>query len=183
MLILAQLVLGATMRHQHAGLAIPDFPAAYGKLWPAMDAQSVANYNQHRIEVIDLNPITSLQILLQMLHRLAALVILGAIAAGAWLARREHSPGDIIRKLTVLWLALVLTQAFLGAATIWSNKAADIATAHVLVGALLLALGACLCVILLKELRLARQSSRISFPATRSHNSFGTTPSPALGLD
>jgi cytochrome c oxidase assembly protein subunit 15 len=29
-LILCQLVLGATMRHQHAGLAIPDFPLAYG---------------------------------------------------------------------------------------------------------------------------------------------------------
>src|SRR3954468_17811432 len=36
-LIFGQLVLGATMRHQHAGLAIADFPLAYGKLWPAMD--------------------------------------------------------------------------------------------------------------------------------------------------
>ena len=33
-LVLGQFVLGATMRHQHAGLAIPDFPAAYGKFWP-----------------------------------------------------------------------------------------------------------------------------------------------------
>ena len=39
-LIFGQLILGATMRHQHAGLAIPDFPLAYGKLWPAMDAAS-----------------------------------------------------------------------------------------------------------------------------------------------
>src|SRR5258708_20412980 len=38
-------------------------------------------------------------------------------------------------------MALVVTQALLGAATIWSNKAADIATAHVLIGALSLALG------------------------------------------
>ena len=37
-LILLQLMLGATMRHQHAGLAIPDFPLAYGKLWPDVDA-------------------------------------------------------------------------------------------------------------------------------------------------
>ena len=36
----------------------------------------------------------------------------------------------------------------MGAATIWSNKAADIATAHVLVGALLLALGTIQCIIL-----------------------------------
>src|SRR5207248_725196 len=48
-LILAQLVLGATMRHQHAGLAIPDFPTAYGKLWPATDSESVHLYNQQRI--------------------------------------------------------------------------------------------------------------------------------------
>ncbi len=32
LLIVCQLILGATMRHQHAGLAIPDFPAAFGHL-------------------------------------------------------------------------------------------------------------------------------------------------------
>ena len=62
LLILAQLTLGAAMRHQHAGLAIPDFPLAYGKLWPAMDAASVAHYNQQRIEVVAANPITAFQI-------------------------------------------------------------------------------------------------------------------------
>ena len=30
-LLLIQLILGASMRHQHAGLAVPDFPLAYGK--------------------------------------------------------------------------------------------------------------------------------------------------------
>jgi hypothetical protein len=45
-LILTQLILGATMRHQHAGLAIPDFPAAYGKLWPDTDPAAIARYNQ-----------------------------------------------------------------------------------------------------------------------------------------
>src|SRR5882724_6411187 len=38
LLIVGQLMLGATMRHQHAGLAIPDFPTAYGHLWPVTDA-------------------------------------------------------------------------------------------------------------------------------------------------
>ena len=74
-----QLVLGATMRHQHAGLAIPDFPLAYGKLWPAMDAASVAGYNQQRIEVVAANPITAFQIGLQMIHRVRAFAILGAV--------------------------------------------------------------------------------------------------------
>src|SRR5207249_12092906 len=57
LLIPGQLILGATMRHQHAGLATPDFPLAYGKLWPPMDAPSVAQFNQHRIETEALNPI------------------------------------------------------------------------------------------------------------------------------
>ena len=184
LLILAQLVLGATMRHQHAGLAIPDFPTAYGKFWPAMDSQSVAIYNQHRIEVVDLNPITSLQIALQMVHRVGALLILIAIASSAWLARRGPGPKSLYGKLTLAWLALVLVQGFLGAATIWSNKAADIATTHVLTGALSLALGTCLCIILLTEAGLVRQSSQSSTAsATRPRSSFGTTPSPALGLD
>ena len=72
-MILGQLALGAAMRHQHAGLAIPDFPLAYGKLWPAMDAASVAHYNAQRIEIIAANPITAFQIGLQMAHRLLAL--------------------------------------------------------------------------------------------------------------
>src|SRR5204863_724591 len=50
-LILGQLVLGETMRHQHAGLAIPDFPLAYGKLWLAVEPASVQLYNQQRLAV------------------------------------------------------------------------------------------------------------------------------------
>ena len=66
-MILGQLALGAAMRHQHAGLAIPDFPLAYGRLWPAMDAASVAYYNQQRMEILAFNPITAFQIGLQMI--------------------------------------------------------------------------------------------------------------------
>jgi cytochrome c oxidase assembly protein subunit 15 len=39
-------------------------------------------------------------------------------------------------------MGLILAQVALGAWTIWSNKAADVATAHVLVGALSLVTGA-----------------------------------------
>ena len=35
-LIFLQLILGATMRHQHAGLAIPDFPRAHGQWCPLL---------------------------------------------------------------------------------------------------------------------------------------------------
>src|SRR5256885_6381319 len=88
-LILLQLVLGATMRHQHAGLAIPDFPAAYGHLWPATDPASVARYNQLRVEVAAANPITRFQIVLQMVHRIGALSVLMLVASIAWFAARR----------------------------------------------------------------------------------------------
>jgi len=55
------------------------------------------------------------------------------------------------------WLGLILVQAVLGAATIWSNKAADIATSHVLVGALSLAFGAMLSIMSWQDRLLARR--------------------------
>jgi heme a synthase len=156
-LILGQLILGAAMRHQHAGLAISDFPLAYGRLWPAMDPASVAGYNQRRIEVLSVNPITSSQIGLQMAHRLVALLVLGAVAFCAWSSQRALGRKNILNRLTLVWLGLILTQVLLGAATIWSDKAADIATAHVLVGALSLAVGVIVSIISSQELVLARR--------------------------
>ena len=144
-LILLQLILGATMRHQHAGLAIPDFPLAYGKLWPATDPASVTQYNAQRIEITNFNPITGFQIELQMAHRILAVLILFMVAWGAWRTWRTFS-GPMV-KLSVFWLALIFCQAGLGAATVLTEKAADIATAHVLVGALSLATGAMLSII------------------------------------
>jgi cytochrome c oxidase assembly protein subunit 15 len=141
LLVLAQLVLGATMRHQHAGLSIPDFPLAYGKIWPDTSAAAISRYNAERINIVDYNPITALQVELQMLHRIGALLILIAVAYIAWRTPRYLGRQHRLGKLAFLWLALVLTQALLGAATIWTGKAADIATAHVACGALCLVTG------------------------------------------
>lgn len=142
-LILVQLVLGATMRHQHAGLAIADFPLAYGKLWPATDPASIAVYNRHRLEVADVNPITAFQVLLQMAHRIVAGLILAGVLVCAWKARKAFAGEEfrLARRLSFAWVGLVLSQVLLGVATIWSGKAADIATAHVVVGALCLGCG------------------------------------------
>ena len=142
LLIFVQLVLGATMRHQHAGLAIPDFPLAYGKLWPAMDNQAILAYNQQRVEIVAANPITAFQISLQMVHRLLALAIVVGVGFCAWTSRRSLGWRNPVSKLALLWMGLVLAQGVLGAATIWSNKAADVATGHVVIGALCLATGA-----------------------------------------
>jgi cytochrome c oxidase assembly protein subunit 15 len=184
MLILSQLILGATMRHQHAGLAIPDFPLAYGKVWPAMDPQSVARYNQQRVEIVDANPITSLEIGLQMAHRLVALCIFATTACCAWFAWRRLSRRHVATRLALGWLGLITIQVILGAATIWTNKAADIATAHVLVGALSLALGAILTLILRRQTVLENRSSLASVrPNNELSGSFAARHAPAVGIE
>ncbi len=158
--IFAQLVLGATMRHQHAGLAIPDFPLAYHKLWPPMDDASVAAYNAARDDITSPNPITALQIGLQMVHRMMAVLILAAVAFCAWATRRQLGGRHVLSRLSLAWLGLILSQVLLGAFTIWSNKAADMATAHVVVGALSLATGALLTIISFKVLIPVRAPDR-----------------------
>jgi cytochrome c oxidase assembly protein subunit 15 len=163
-LILLQLMIGAAMRHQHAGLAIPDFPLAYGKVWPAMDAGSVAGYNQARGELTATNAITSLQISLQMAHRIVAFLILVAVAWVAGAARRRAGVQSVVAKLSVAWLVLILIQASLGAATIWTNKAADIATAHVAVGALSLMSGVMLSLMSARIAHLAPNTAALARP-------------------
>ena len=146
-LIFAQLILGATMRHQHAGLAIPDFPLAYGKLWPAMDPDSVTSYNRQRIEVTAANPITAFQIGLHMAHRSLGFAIFACVSATAVVARRRLGSQNWLFRIALLWNGLLVLQIGLGVATIWSNKAADVATAHVMVGAVSLVLGTIACAI------------------------------------
>lgn len=174
-LILFQLILGATMRHQHAGLAIPDFPLAYGRLWPATDPASVAHYNERRMEITAVNPITAFQIDLQMVHRIVALLILLSVAYCAWRVwsrfdrEKPALPGSggpavqkVLRRVSFAWLGLILVQVALGAFTIWSNKAADVATAHVLGGALSLATGVILCIISFRSPEFARSAPILS---------------------
>jgi cytochrome c oxidase assembly protein subunit 15 len=144
LLVLLQLALGATMRHQHAGLAIWDFPLAHGQVWPATDADSVLRYNQLRGEVLSLNRITAFQIWLQMAHRLLAIGLFGVIAWTAWATARRLTLKSPVSRLAVGWFAVVCVQLGLGMATIWTNKSADIATAHVACGALTLVLGSTL---------------------------------------
>ncbi|HEX7618954.1 MAG TPA: COX15/CtaA family protein, partial [Verrucomicrobiae bacterium] len=146
-LIFCQLALGATMRGQHAGLAIPDFPLAYHKFWPDTGVDAVARYNADRVEVISVNPITAFQIELQMIHRCVALAIGILVAFCAWLSLNRLGRKNPLAKLAMFWFALIVCQIALAAWTVWSNKAADVATAHVLMGALSLVTGALWCVI------------------------------------
>jgi cytochrome c oxidase assembly protein subunit 15 len=130
------------MRHQHAGLAISDFPLAHHQLWPRLDAASIALYNQGRLEMTAVNPITAFQVVLQMAHRITALLILVTIFCAAFISRRRLGARTILAKLSLVWVVLISLQVGLGAATIWTGKSADIATAHVAIGALSLMTGA-----------------------------------------
>ncbi len=140
-LILGQLILGATMRHQHAGLAVPDFPLAYGKLLPSLDPNFIAEVNQRRMDPREFNPITAGQIVLHMSHRALALIIFSGVVYCALVTRRRTGSDSVFSRLGDFWLGLVCLQAILGAATVWSNKSVEFATLHVVVGALSLGFG------------------------------------------
>ncbi len=136
-----QLVLGASMRHQHAGLAISDFPLAYGRWWPLTDPESVARYNQVRM---DESTVTAFQIQLQMLHRIGAIAAVVAILTMSVRLGRHFGWGSPLGRGALVWSGIALGQFTLGMLTIWTNKAADVATAHVAGGASLLWLGTAL---------------------------------------
>jgi heme a synthase len=151
-MVFVQLVLGASMRHSHTGLSIPDFPTAYGGLFPPIDSASVARINEARAITHPGEPITSGLILLQYVHRIWAVLIVAGIAAVATAILRKRQIAAPVRFAAVFWMGLVFVQFGLGAWTIWSNKAADIATSHVFVGALTLMNGVLLSIILSRKL-------------------------------
>jgi cytochrome c oxidase assembly protein subunit 15 len=138
--IYAQLALGATMRHQHRDLSILDFPTANGAWIPDTSASALAKINVWR-DAHGFSEVTAAQIWLQMAHRFVALFITIAVIAFCVRVWRDARNVGVLRRLAILWVALVFLQVTLGAWTIWSNKAADIATAHVAVGATMLSFG------------------------------------------
>lgn len=143
-LVVLQLLLGAGMRHQHAGLAITDFPLAYGQIWPATDPESMLRYNQLRTHE---STVTDFQIHLQMVHRIGAVMALVVILTAACQVWRRLGWDSPLGKGAAIWAGLVLMQFMLGMFTVWTNKAADVATAHVAGGALLLLVGTLLILI------------------------------------
>lgn len=114
--VFLQLLLGATMRHIKAGLAIPDFPLALGRVVPPLASFPVAIHFAHR------------------LGGLAIVVLAGCCVGRAFASRR---PG--LEKAALGLAFLVVVQITLGAATVLSAKAVIPTTAHVATGALVLA--------------------------------------------
>jgi cytochrome c oxidase assembly protein subunit 15 len=167
-LILLQLIFGATMRHQHAGLAVPDFPLAYGKLWPATDAASVELYNAHRLEAAGEAPITGAHIVVHMLHRVTGFIVMLAVFVSATMIWRRTARGSLLRTLGGSWMAIICVQVVLGILTIWSQRKVDVTTAHVALGAVTFMLGWLLVLITMRDTKYAmRKAASLPHSASR----------------
>lgn len=141
--VFLQLFVGALMRHTASGLAVPDFPLAYGRVLPGLSESDVAEYNLDRAFNYFLPEVTREQVLTHLLHRLGAVVVLVASIAAFVLIRRRRAPVTICRPM-YLAAMLVLAQVALGGWTVLSGKTPWIATAHVATGAALLGTAWCL---------------------------------------
>jgi cytochrome c oxidase assembly protein subunit 15 len=116
--IFLQILIGAVMRHMGAGLAIPDFPLAFGKLLP---------------------PLESMPEQINYAHRVGAIVVSIFVCWTAVVALRRYRAQPLLRRPAVGMLALLALQITLGALTILSARAVVPTTAHVAIGAALLA--------------------------------------------
>jgi cytochrome c oxidase assembly protein subunit 15 len=125
------------------------------------------------MDLTDPNPITAFQIVLHMMHRLGALATLLAVGACAWLSRSQFGSRAALSHASLAWFGLVLFQAVLGAATVLSRKAADVATLHVLAGAASLVVGGLLCFTMLRFALARRKAEK-----AHSHSSAGNLRAP-----
>lgn len=118
-LVLLHLVVAATMRHLHAGLAIPTFPLTpEGGVFPAVWSFPVA---------------------IHFAHRAMALVLAFALPWFAWTVWRTPDSPSRLKATAAIMLALLVLQVVLGASVIWTVRDPYVTTAHVIVGASTLA--------------------------------------------
>src|SRR3954469_7220272 len=113
-MIYVQILLGATMRHTDAGLAIPDFPLAFGHLIP---------------------PHWDAKIAIHFAHRVGALCVTTMVLATTGHVFYHHPGRSELRRPAVLLLVLVALQITLGAFTVWSGRQPLINSLHVVTGA------------------------------------------------
>ena len=116
-LVYLQIVIGATMRHTDAGLAIPDFPWAFGRLVP---------------------PHWSPQIAIHFAHRVGALLVTAMVVATAGHVLYHHRRRHVLARPAIALIGLVALQIILGALTVLSRKHYIINSLHVVNGGLVL---------------------------------------------
>ena len=113
-----QIIVGATMRHTGAGLAIPDFPLAFGQLIPPQWDEKIA---------------------IHFAHRIGALIASVCVLATTGHVFYHHRPRRELVRPSTLLLVLVATQVTLGALTVLSHKDVLINSLHVVTGGCVLA--------------------------------------------
>lgn len=172
--IYIQLIAGAVMRHNEAGLAIPDFPASYGQVLPPTDDSVLPQLNAARAAE-NLKPVTITQIWLHFAHRLGAVLATAAIVAVVANVYRRHKNQPALMRAANVLLALLVLQITLGIMSVlvrkpWIYGTGDnghpsaiesrvfIASLHVAVGALVLA----------QAFLLAARAFRVYRPAAKS---------------
>ena len=112
--IYLQIVIGATMRHTGAGLAIPDFPLAFGQLIPPHWDAKIAVHFAHRVGAL-----------------IATVLI---VATTAHVFHHQRRRRELVRP-SLLLLVLLAAQITLGALTVLSGKHYIINSLHVVTGA------------------------------------------------
>jgi heme A synthase len=113
--VLAQMVLGALVRHTASGLACLDVPLCNGSVWPITSPEQV-----------------------QMIHRFGG-VITGTFAVWAALRVRKEAEGSLLmQRLALAPIVLVVIQVALGVTSVLSLLNLVVITTHLAVGALLL---------------------------------------------
>lgn len=115
--IFLQIVVGAVMRHTHAGMAIPDFPLAFGRLIPPFWNTGIAIHFTHRVG--------------------AVVVSLLLLAMAGHVFHHHRTRGELVRPAALL-LALLTAQITLGAYNIWLGLPYIVNSLHVLTGATIL---------------------------------------------
>jgi len=146
--IYLQILVGATMRHTEAGLAIPDFPLAFGALVPPMWTPAIATHYAHRV---------------------GAVLVTALVIATAGHVVYHHRTRSELWRPALLLVALLITQITLGALTVLSGKQYMINSLHVVIGAFVLGTSLVLTLRAYRpELgRLALQNLRIPDPGSR----------------
>jgi cytochrome c oxidase assembly protein subunit 15 len=149
-LVYVQLILGAIVRHSGSALAIPDFPLAQGRLVPEF---------------------TSNEVIIHYIHRLGAVAILIWSIVTVRFVFKNYKDARYFVRPAILLIALVLLQLGVGGWTVLSKTAIPVATAHVAIGALILATSVVLCIRSFRHLEVPRgatetsQSWRVRRPA------------------
>jgi cytochrome c oxidase assembly protein subunit 15 len=115
--IYMQILVGATMRHTDAGLAIPDFPWAFGRLIP---------------------PVWNAGIAIHFAHRVGAVVVSALVLAAVGHVLYHHRSRTELRRPSLALIALVAIQITLGGLTVLTGKHYIINSLHVVTGAMVL---------------------------------------------